>query len=216
MNMVNESFFTLACAGLIGSIFGLLLAFFGYRLFLVLLPIWGFFFGLWLGADTMQVLFGEGFLATVTSWVLGFVVGALFAVLSYLFYFVAVAVIAGSLGYFAAVGVMLAIGMDPGFLVWLIGLIVGVVFIFVTFQFNLQKWVIILATAFMGAGVTFATFILLFNPLAKFLENPVKVALDQSAFLLVLFALMVAAGIVVQYLQNKTYTLESYNKWETE
>ena len=59
--MVNESFFTLACAGLIGSIFGLLLAFFGYRLFLVLLPIWGFFFGLWLGADTMQVLFGEGF-----------------------------------------------------------------------------------------------------------------------------------------------------------
>ena len=164
----------------------------------------------------MQTLFGEAFLATVTSWVVGFVVGAVLAVLSSLFYIVAVAIIAGSLGYFAAVGVMLAISMDPGFLVWLIGIIVGVVFIFVTLQFNLQKWVIIIATSFMGAGVTFATFILLFNPLAKFLENPVKVALSQSWFMLVVFALMVAAGIVVQYVQNKKFTLDSYNNWETE
>jgi cytosine/uracil/thiamine/allantoin permease len=164
----------------------------------------------------MQVLFGEAFLATITSWVVGFVVGAIFAVLSYLFYIFAVAVISGALGYFAAVGIMLAIGLDPGFLVWLIGIIVGVVFIFVTFQFNLQKYAIIIATAFLGAGTTFATFILLFNPLARFLENPVKVALSQSWFLLVLFALMVATGIVVQYVQNKTYTLESYNNWETE
>jgi hypothetical protein len=214
--MVNESFFTLACAGFIGSIFGLLLAFFGYRLFLVLLPIWGFFFGLWLGADTMQVLFGEAFLATITSWVVGFVVGAVFAVLSYLFYIFAVAVISGALGYFAAISIMLAIGVDPGILVWLVGIIVGVVFIFVTFQFNLQKYAIIIATAFLGSAATFATFILLFNPLARFLENPVKVALEQSWFLLVIFALMVAAGIVVQVVQNKTYTLESYNNWETE
>jgi hypothetical protein len=214
--MVNESFFTLACAGLIGSIFGLLLAFFGYRLFLVLLPIWGFFFGLWLGADTMQVLFGEAFLATITSWVVGFVVGAIFAVLSYLFYMFAVAIIAGALGYFASVSIMLAIGMNPNFLLWLISIIVAVIFIFVTFQFNLQKYAIIIATAFLGSAATFATFILLFNPLAKFLENPVKVALSQSPFLLVLFALMVAAGIVVQWVQNKSYTLESYNNWETE
>jgi hypothetical protein len=214
--MVNESFFTLACAGLIGSIFGLLLAFFGYRLFLVLLPIWGFFFGLWLGADTMQVLFGEAFLATITSWVVGFVVGAIFAVLSYLFYIFAVAVVAGALGYFATVSIMLAIGIDPGILVWLVALLVGLAFIFVTFRFNLQKYAIIVATAFLGSSVTFSTFILLFNPLARFLENPVKVALEQSWFLLVVFALMVAAGIVVQVVQNKTYTLESYNNWETE
>jgi hypothetical protein len=52
--------------------------------------------------------------------------------------------------------------------------------------------------------------------LAKFLENPVALALSQSWFLLVLFALLVAAGIVVQWVQNKTYTLESYNNWSTE
>jgi hypothetical protein len=36
-----------------------------------------------LGAQTLQVLFGVGFLATITSWVVGFIVGGLFAVLSY-------------------------------------------------------------------------------------------------------------------------------------
>ena len=84
--MVNESFFTLACAGLIGIMFGLALCFAGYRLFLVLLPIWGFFFGLALGAQTVQAIFGEAFLATITSWVVGFIVGGVFAVLAYLFY----------------------------------------------------------------------------------------------------------------------------------
>jgi hypothetical protein len=33
--------------------------------------------------------------------------------------------------------------------------------------------------------------------------------------LLVLFALMVAAGIVVQYVNNKSWTIEEYNRWET-
>jgi hypothetical protein len=214
MIMVNESLFTLMCAGVIGSLFGLLMAFAGYRLFLLLLPIWGFFFGLALGADTMQALFGVGFLATITSWVVGFVVGAVFAVLSYLFYLFAVAVIAGSLGYVITAAVLYAIGMNPGFLVWIIAMIVAVVAIFVTFRFNLQKWVIIIATSIMGAATVFGTFILLFYPAANFLENPVKVALQSGWFLMLLFIVLAVAGIVVQYRQNKSFTLDSYNKWE--
>ncbi len=213
--MVTNGLISIACAGLIGCLFGALLAFFGYRLFLILLPIWGFFFGFFLGADTIHWLFNYGFLATITSWVVGFVVGLIFAVLSYLFYMVAVAIVAGSLGYIAAVSVMLAIGLNTGFLVWLIGIVVAVVLIFVTFYFNLQKWAIIIATAFVGAATTFGTFILMFNPLANLLENPVKLFLSQSWILIVLFALMVAAGIVVQWQQNKSFTIESYNKWET-
>ena len=37
--------FELLCMGLIGLLFGLAVVFGGYRLFIVLLPIWGFFFG---------------------------------------------------------------------------------------------------------------------------------------------------------------------------
>ncbi len=209
--------FNILCAGLIGTMFGVLLAFAGYRLFLVLLPIWGFFFGFFLGGNTVQWLFnGTGLFVDVTGWVVGLVVGAIFAVLSYLFYFAAVAIIAGSLGYFIAVYGLLWIGMKAGFLLWLIGIVVGVVFIFVTLQFNLQKWAIIIATALLGAAVSFGTIIQVVNPATNLLENPVKVFLSQSWFLLVCFALMVAAGIVVQYVHNKTFTVESYNNWATE
>jgi hypothetical protein len=209
--------FNVLCAGLIGTLFGVVLAFFGYRLFLILLPIWGFFFGFLLGAETVQWLFnGTGLLVDVTGWVVGFVVGAVFAVLSYLFYMAAVAIVAGSLGYFIAVYGLLWIGMKANFLLWLIGIVVGVVFIFLTLQFNLQKWVIIIATALMGAAVSFGTIIQILNPATNLLDNPVKFVLQQSWFLLLCFALMVAAGIVVQYVQNKSFTLDSYNRMETE
>ncbi|MGD9093119.1 MAG: hypothetical protein PVF74_09725, partial [Anaerolineales bacterium] len=85
-------------AVLLTALLGLAVCFFGYRLFLVMLPIWGFFAGLWLGAATVMWLFGEGFLATVTGLVVGFVVGLVLAVLSYLFYIVGVALVATFLG----------------------------------------------------------------------------------------------------------------------
>lgn len=208
--------FNILSAGLIGTLFGVVFAFFGYRLFLVLLPIWGFFFGLLLGANTVQWLFNSsGFLVNVTGWVVGLVVGAIFAVLSCLFYIASVAIIAGSLDYFVAVCGLLWIGVKAGFLLWLIGIVVGVVVIFVTLQFNLQKWVII-TTAIMGAAVSFGTILQILYPASNLLDNPVKFFLDKSPFLLILFALMAAAGIVVRYLQNKSFTLDSYNRMETE
>ncbi len=143
-------------------------------------------------------------------------VGAIFAVLSYLFYIAAVAIIAGSLGYFVSVYFLLRVGMKVGFLLWLIGIVVGVILIFVTLQFNLQKWAIIITTALMGAAVYFGTIIQILNPATNLLDNPVKLLLSQSVLLLIVFALMVAAGIVVQYVQNKSFTLDSYNRMEAE
>ena len=60
---------------------GTLIAFAGYRLFLVLLPIYGFFFGLSFGAHSVQALFGDGFLSTTTSWVVGFFAGVLLSLI---------------------------------------------------------------------------------------------------------------------------------------
>ncbi|NJD60194.1 MAG: hypothetical protein C3F13_00270 [Anaerolineales bacterium] len=212
---MNMTAFNILCAGLIGMVLGVLITFAGYRLFLVLLPLWGFFFGLSLGANTVQWVFnGGGLFVDVTSLVVGFVVGAIFAVLSYLFYVVAVAIIAGSLGYFVAVYGLMGLGMNANFLLWLIGIIAGVVLIFLTLRFSLAKWVIIITTSLLGAAVSFGTIIQTLNPAANLLENPVKLYLSQSWFLLVLFALMAAAGIVVQYVHNKSWTVEEYNRWE--
>lgn len=211
--MTTDSFLALACASMIAFIFGLVLCFGGYRFFLILLPIWGFFFGLVFGAQSMQMLFGTGFFAEVTSWVVGFVVGAVFAVLSYMFYFVAVALIAGALGYTAATGLLLAIGMDMGALVWIIGVVAGIALAAVTVIFNLQKWVIIIATSLLGAGVIFGAFVILFAPHATLLENPIKVALQQSPLLMITAIVVAIFGIIVQARANRAYTIESYNRW---
>jgi len=214
MDPSTMTFFSLACAGLIAFMFGLALCFVGYRFFLFLLPIWGFFFGLWLGAQSMQALFGVGFLATVTSWVVGFIVGAVFAVLAYLFYMIAVAIIAGSLGYFVAVGILLWLGLQMGFLVWLIGIIAAIALAAVTLMFNLQKWVIIIATSVLGASVVIGTFVVMFNPAIALLQNPVKFILSQSWLLWITALVLVVLGIIVQFRSSQAVKLEEYNRWE--
>jgi len=211
--MGTDSFLALACGGLIVSIFGALMCFFGYRLFIILLPIWGFFFGLVLGAHSMQAIFGTGFLSTVTSWVVGFVVALVFAGLSYLFYAAAVAIIAGALGYGLAIGILLAIGMQMGFLVWLIGIAVAVIFAVVTMVLNIQKWVVIIATSLAGSAVVFGAYFALFNPFPNLLENPIKAFLNASPFFMILAILLAAAGIVFQFRSTRTYTVESYEHW---
>ena len=213
--MGGESFLALACAGLIGILFGLVLAFAGYKFFLILLPIFGFFFGLAFGAQAIQALFGQAFLATVTSWVVGFVVGLVFAVLSYLFYVIAVALIGGALGYAVIVGLGSAIGLQMGFLLWLIALAAGVVMAIVTLRFNLQKWVIIIATSVLGAGAIVGTMVLLFNPAAEFMQSPVKVALKTSPFMVIVFLVVAILGVIAQVRANRQFTLDSYNRWST-
>jgi predicted flap endonuclease-1-like 5' DNA nuclease len=196
--MSTDIFFTLACTALIASLFGLMLAFAGYKLFRVLLPIWGFFFGLWLGAQSIQVLFNEGFLTTITSWVVGLLVGILFAVLAFPFYLFGVAILASSLGYFVTVGLLLWIGLPWGFLVWLIGIIAAIAVAAVTLILNLQKWIIVIGSAILGAGLVVAVFTALFKPVSLLLENPVKVMLETSPLLLFVFLLLVIFGIIVQ------------------
>jgi hypothetical protein len=198
---------------MLALLFGLVVCFGGYRLFLALLPIWGFFFGFALGATSLQALFGIGFLATVTSWIVGFLVGAVFALLSYMFYAFAVAMIAGSLGYALGAGFMNLIGIDWNWLVWLVGIVVAIVAIGVTFLFNIQKYVIVTATAIGGAGMIVIT--LMFGyigmTLARFFENPIQLALQDSPLWAIFFLVLAALGIVVQLVTTQTYVVEAYD-----
>lgn len=206
--------FEILCMATIALLFGALAAFGGYRLFLVLLPIWGFFFGFLLGAQTIDFLFDTGLFATVTGWVVGFFVGLLFAVLSYLFYLIAVGIISFSLGYGATIGVLAWIGLDPGFLMWLIAVVVGVVLAFVVYRFNLQKYAIIVATAVGGTGLIIYTLLVLFNGAiaVSLFENPVQLALDASFWWLLFFLVVAGLGIVAQIQANRSFEVDTYNR----
>jgi hypothetical protein len=213
--MATDSFLALTCVAMIGMLFGFMLAFSGYRLFLFLLPVWGFFWGFGLGAQTIQAIFNTGFLADVTSWVVGFFLGLVFAVLSYFFFAAAVALAAGSLGYSAGVGLMLAIGFDMGILPWLVGIAVAILFIIGTFALDLYKWMIIIATSIMGAGVIVGTFLFLFGklPASQFVANPVKAALNDSPGWWLLGIVIAVLGIVFQIGTTRYWSIRSYNHW---
>ena len=107
---------------------GLAICFVGYRLFLVFLPIWGFFAGLYIGAMGTATLFGGVFLADITGLVVGVIVGLITGILSYLFYLVGVVIVAGVIGWIAGTGLMTAIGLEPGLVVTLVGLAFAVGF----------------------------------------------------------------------------------------
>jgi hypothetical protein len=194
--------------GLLALLLGMLVTFNGYRLFLFLLPIWGFFFGFGLGAQTVQVFTSGGFLGDVTSWVVGFFVGVVFAVLSYLIYFIGVALFAASLGYALGTGLMSLIGIDFSLLVWIVGIVGAIVLAGVTILFNLQKWVIIITTAFGGSAVIVATLLAIFGVIeVGDGVNAVKAAVSDSFWWLLFLLVLWVLGILAQGYQNRDYTL---------
>lgn len=206
--------FEILCMATVALLFGLVLVFGGYRLFLLILPIWGFFAGFVLGAQTIDYLFDVGLFATVTGWVVGFFVGLIFAVLSYLFYLFAVGVVSFSLGYGATIGILAWIGLDPGFLLWLIAVVVGIALVFVVYRFNLQKYAIIVATAVGGTGVIIYTLLVLFNGAiaVSLLQNPIKLAIDNSFWWLLFFLVVAGLGIAAQIQANRTFEADAYNR----
>ncbi len=138
--------------GGLAVLIGLAFAFLGYRFFLILLPIWGFFAGFAIGANAVASLFGEGFLATITGWGIGFVLAIICAVLAYLFWYAAVVILAGSVGYALGGSALAAIGIDPGFLTFIAGVALGAVFLIGALVLNVPKYVIVILTGIGGAA----------------------------------------------------------------
>jgi Domain of unknown function (DUF4203) len=120
---------------------GLLACFAGYRLFRVVLAIYGFILGAAIASSVMGP--GEG-----TAMIVGAVVGGLAgAVLLNLAYFVGVALIGAAAGALLLHGFWARFGTgDPH-----VGLVVVCAVLGAVIATNLQRWVIILATASGGA-----------------------------------------------------------------
>jgi hypothetical protein len=194
---------------LFALVLGGLFLFWGYRIFLVMLPIWGFFAGFWLGAQTTVLLFGDGFLATTTGWVVGFVAGLVFALLSYLFYIFGVALIAAAVGAALVSGFMALFGLDSGLLVLIPALIGAVVLAAITIIFNLQKVVIIIVTAVGGSNALILAVLLLFGRVSidavSSAGSAVGPVLRDSWFWAVVWLVLALAGIIFQLRTNRTF-----------
>jgi hypothetical protein len=204
-------FLQVLCVGIVAILLGLILLFSGYRFFLFLLPIWGFFAGFALGAGTVTLIFGDGFLATVTGWVSGLVAGLVFGLLSYLFYIVGVAFVAGSVGYALGAGVVFAILANANVIAFVVGLVVAVIVAVLTLVLNLQKWVIIALTSFAGSTALFTSLLLFVGriELADLGTNPVQAVISDSFIWLIAWIVVAVIGFVTQVGSTSRFVLET-------
>jgi hypothetical protein len=201
---------------LFAVVLGAALCLAGYRIFLVMLPIWGFFGGLWLGAYSVTLIFGTGFLSTTTGLVVGFVVGIIGAVLSYLFYLVGVLIIAGAFGGALGSGIMSALGFDPGLIMAIVTIVSALIAAGLTLLLNLQKHVLIILTAMAGAVLFVLAGTLVFGQVSladlQAGGNFVRPIFQGSWFWGIVWLALTAVGVVVQIQANRTYvfTKEMY------
>ncbi|MEA3334922.1 MAG: DUF4203 domain-containing protein [Chloroflexota bacterium] len=215
--MIQTLFLSLFALGI-----GIVLLLWGYRAFLVLLPIFGFFAGLWLGAHAISLIFGNGFFAGVTGLVVGLVAGVIFALLSYLFYAAAIGLIAAAIGYGLGAGFMQAIGVDATLLVVLAGVAVAVIVALLVYVFNIQKYVVIALTALAGANAIVLAPLLLFGRVSadqvQGAGNAISPVLQDSWLWLAVWIAIAIAGIVYQIRSNRAYvfTVDDYESgWGT-
>src|SRR3989337_1459150 len=127
-------------AAIILLVGGLLACFAGYRLFRVVLAIYGFILGALLASSFMGT---EQTMAMVLSWIAGGIVGALILLVAY---FAGVALLGAGIGAAAAHLVFAAFKTEPGVVVLILFSVAGALV-----ALALQRYVIIIATGFGGA-----------------------------------------------------------------
>jgi hypothetical protein len=198
---------------LLAVVVGLGFCFAGFRFFLILLPIWAFFAGLLFGADAITQLFGDGFLATVTGWIVGFVIGVVFAVLSYLFYWLAVVLLGATIGYAFTAGVLQAIGIDGNLVIFLAGIAGGVALALVTIVLRVPKYLVIVLTALGGATAVMAGVFLIFglvdlNGLQFGVMAATLRVVQDNVVWLVVWGVVAAAGMIAQVMSSSAMEID--------
>jgi hypothetical protein len=187
--------------GTIGVVLGAAFAFAGYRWFMLLLPIWGLFVGFMVGAGATATLLGEGFLASAVAIVVGLAVAVVFALLSWFYWWGAVIVIGGALGFWVTHWLLVVIGFsDDGLITTLIALAGGVAVAVGAFLVRAPKYVAILLTAFAGAA-WLAAGVALFLGVIKpdELQNGSLVGIYSEGWLWIgIWAVVGAAGVIAQ------------------
>ena len=182
----------------------------GYRYFLILLPIFAFVAGFYAGSAAITAIFGTGFLADVSGWIVGFIVGVVFAVLAYFFYVVAVIILAASVGAAIGGGIIEAILPNAGILEFLFAVAGAVIVAVAAVLLSAPKYLVIVGTAIVGAATTIAGVLLLFGQikLPELGHGPVNAIIHQSLLWSIAFIVLTVFGILAQMRATQMYTLD--------
>ncbi|MDQ3410622.1 MAG: DUF4203 domain-containing protein [Chloroflexota bacterium] len=188
-------------AGIVLLVVGLVVTLAGLRVFLFALPIIGFVIGFFIGSIALQSLFGDGFLATVASWIPGVILGIVFAAISYFWWYAGALISAGAVGASIGAGIVHAVsGASDGFVYFLLGAVGFVVFFAGALLLNLPVYIVIVNTALAGSLAAIAGALLLIDQVDRGeLGRGATVAFIQEGWIWVLLWVVLAAvGIFAQ------------------
>ena len=201
---------------IVAALVGLAFCFGGFRFFLLLLPLWGFVVGFNVGTDAVSAIFGDKTFATVLSWVVGFVLALGFAVFSYLWYWLAVALLGGSVGYVLGASAWGLIGNEHGFVAFAIGLVCAVALAIAVLALNVPKLLVIVLSGLGGAAAILTGWFVLTGaiPTDNIHWTTVGREITESWIWLIVWGVIAAAGILAQ-LRAPTIGPDSYELSKT-
>jgi len=207
-NMIKATFLALFAA-----FFGTVLCLWGYRIFMVMLPVWSFFAGLWMGMKGVFLIFGEGFLSGVTGLTLGVILGVVLSLLSWQFFEIGAAILGAIIGAWFGSGIMHALGFSAGGVTSLVALACAAVAGILTYVNDWQKYVVIILTSIFGANaITLAILLPLGRVSIAGLQgagNAIRPILQDSWFWSLVWLALVAVGIGVQTRNYQEVTFDN-------
>ncbi|HEX5039697.1 MAG TPA: DUF4203 domain-containing protein [Candidatus Limnocylindria bacterium] len=196
-------------AGLFVGGIGLLALLLGYRLFLLLLPLWGFVVGFAVGAKLVDLVFNEGFLGSILAIGVGVAVAILFAGLAYLFWSIGVVIALAGAGFVVGYAILPALGLDLELIAILLGLAAAAVVAVAAVLFRLPRLLIVFVTAVWGAGAVMAgAFVILQKMSTEQLGNGgLDQVLRDSPIWIAVWLAIAAAGVIFQLRQADDFVL---------
>ena len=193
--------------GIILAVIGLVVCFFGLRFWFILLPIFGAITGFYIGARVIQDLFGQGFLSTATSWIVGIILAIAFALLSWFVWYAGAIIMAGAVGASLASGLLHLLFTNPwGWVLFIVALIGAIIFAVAALALNLPIYIVIVNSALGGASLAVAGVLVLLGTITTVeLANGATIAVvDETRFQglswlwLIVWIVLAVLGILYQ------------------
>lgn len=209
---------TAILVGIVLLAFGIAFCFYGFRTFLVLLPVIGFIAGFYIGAHAIQIAMDQGFLATTLGIIFGLLGGVIGAFASYVFMMIGIVIVAGLLGFAVAGGILSLFDLDPSCISALIGLGSAGAAVWLTLRYKLVRYVLIIMTAVLGSTAIMLSVLLFLNRITvaelTSQQGILYPVFSEAPVFWIISLVLIAAGIYVQYLASRNFDFENINVFE--
>ncbi|MCP4362587.1 MAG: DUF4203 domain-containing protein [Chloroflexi bacterium] len=184
---------------LIGAVF----CFGGFRFFRLLLPIFGFIVGFWVGEGIIAAVFDYTSTMVIVGWIVGLITGLVLAGLSYFLFTVGIVILGALFGFWLTSVVVTAVGLSNTLLVLLLSVAGAILFALLIRRANLQALLVMGITAVYGATMFITGFAMLLGVVTveQFRSNLFvgREVISSSLLWLLLWVILLLIGFLMQY-----------------